>query len=94
MRDPLMEWLIRAPALKRDMWILECQLYRILLSYINGKLDAHLISITFDNVKEYMNNHMMEKCYENRSFIKILVEECDWSLDMFVNMIKEKKGRL
>lgn len=94
MKDPLIEWLIATTPLKRDTWVLECQLYRILLSYIRGNLDRELIITTFYNTKEFMNNHFSEHRNQERTLLKMLVEQCDWSVDMFVTMIEEKKGRL
>lgn len=95
MKDPLIEWLIKTTPLKRDTWVLECQLYRILLSYIRGNLDSELIKNTNKNTLAFMSTFGTTfKCYEERTLLKILVEQCDWSVDMFVRMIEEKKGRL
>ena len=94
MKDPLIEWLVATTPLKRDIWILECQLYRILLSHINGKLNENLVKSCFDFAREYMNNHLYEHCYEEKSLGKMLIVDCCWSVDRFVNMVKEKKGRI
>lgn len=94
MKDPLIEWLVATTPLKRDIWILECQLYRILRSYINGCIDENLVKSCFEFVKKYMINHSHEHCYEEKSLGKMLIVDCCWSVDMFVNMIKEKKCRI
>ena len=96
LKDPFLEWLISTSNFKRRVWILEAQLYRLVLKISKNEDFVDLYKKIAEQVAslelfypETLNNYINTI---ERSYIKILFSKFDGRVDNFRDQVKQTKG--
>lgn len=99
MNEQMFNSLISQTPLKRDLYFLECSLYKIVLKYIKKEDYSELV----ESSRELLKN--MLYCYSFKtledhfktircSYSKYLFENCSIDMNYFVSNLKRLEGRL
>ena len=95
-KDPMFEYLVKLNPFKRDVYFLECLLYRIVLKYIRREEYNELLVSSnelYNNLIERYPNELYHYYENNISYIKTLIDS-GFVVEDFLQQVKNKKGRI
>ena len=96
LKDPFIEWLVSTSEFKRRVWIIEAQLYRIVLKIIKNEDFKELFETTESEIFTLEHTLPLTMCKYideiDRSLIKTLYIKFDRDLNNFTEHVKQTKG--